>query len=139
MTKEILEDPYSCCSCGPIDREYLRINYLDVGFRELLIEVLEIFQQQAGEYLSILQQAIDSEDINILAEEAHTIKGSAGSVGACELANRAKAIELAAKAGEYERAKVLFSELPEILIRTEIAITAELYYLQSIDELQDLL
>ncbi len=124
---------------GPIDREYLKENYLNVGFKDLLIEVLEIFQQQSGEYLEILQKAIDSGDINILAEEAHTIKGSAGSVGASELANRAKAIELAAKAGEYDRAKKLFAELPEILIRTDVAITAELSYLASLDELEDIL
>ncbi len=124
---------------GPIDREYLRINYLDVGFRDLLIEVLEIFQQQSGEYLEILQKAIDSGDINVLADEAHTIKGSAGSVGASELANRAQAIEQAAKAGEHNRAIKLFSELPEIMIRTDIAITAELSYLASLDELEDLL
>ena len=124
-------------SRSPIDRQYLKENYLDVGFKDLLVEVLQIFQQQSGEYLEILQKAIDSGDIAILAEEAHTMKGSAGSVGAMELSNRAKAIELAAKAGEYEKAKKLFSELPEILIRTDVAITAELSYIASLDNSLD--
>lgn len=73
-----------------LDYHYLQENYYQVGFSYLLPEILELFRNQAALYLKAIEQHLMQGNLQELAQEAHTLKGAAGSVGAAALAQLAQ-------------------------------------------------
>ena len=74
-----------------IDRTHLF--RMTLGDHDLECEVLRLFDQQAGLLLARMVEA----DAAGIAALAHTLKGSAGGVGAFGVARAAEAVEAAAK------------------------------------------
>lgn len=62
--------------------------------RELLDKIVAIFIEDIPKSLEDLQDAVDAKDVNAIKLHAHTIKGSSGNIGATELQEYAKEIEL---------------------------------------------
>jgi len=92
------------------------------GKRELYQEVLTLFLQDAPEQFRSLQDAINSGDVAKAQNQAHTLKGASGNVGAVGLQKIALRIEKACKEGNLkiaaemlEMMKVEFGEVKHII------------------------
>ncbi len=107
-----------------LDLAYLHENYVQVGFGDVLRDVLQTFDKQARQNLQTIQTAYSTSDLNAVSEVAHTLKGSAGSVGALRLAAVAEALEKSAGNGDMAAATHLTSELTALTEGTlaEVAI-----------------
>ncbi|WP_373035002.1 response regulator [Sulfurimonas sp.] len=79
--------------------------------RELLDKIVAIFIEDTPKSLEDLKDAIDAKDVNAIKLHAHTIKGSSGNIGATELQEYAKEIELNSETMQskelYEKTAVL--------------------------------
>jgi HPt (histidine-containing phosphotransfer) domain-containing protein len=64
--------------------------------------VFERFVEFADEAMTLMQAAIDDGDFKCLAEIAHSIKGSGGTIGAERLHEASYALELGAKGSKPE-------------------------------------
>ncbi|NJD37653.1 MAG: Hpt domain-containing protein [Geobacter sp.] len=109
-----------------LDQEYLRNNFHDVGFSYLLPELLELFSKQTSEGMQSLGQHCAKQDYPSLAIEAHTLKGTAGSVGAGTLSLVAADLERAAEEGDSGRIAQTYCRLQEVAAQTLQAVTHEL-------------
>ena len=78
---------------APIDRAHLR--RMTYGDRDLEREVLRLFATQAEVLLGRMQEAAPS----VVSAMAHTLAGSAQSIGAWQFAEAAVAVETAAASG----------------------------------------
>jgi CheY-like chemotaxis protein len=72
-------------------------------YKKILLKFYTDYTDVAGQ----IQTAIDSNDQELAQRLAHTVKGVAGNIGATDLQEPAKNLELAAKAGEFDQAKAL--------------------------------
>jgi len=108
-----------------LDQDYLRINYHEAGFSYLLPEILELFHGQLQTYLQNIELSFPQGDLQGLAAEAHTLKGTAGSVGAVALAMAASNLEQHASA-DNALLHDLIAQLRQIAALTDTAIIAEL-------------
>ena len=84
----------------PVDFDHLE--RMTFGETALEREVLEMFVAQSKRLLDAL--ATQPADTSALA---HTLKGSARAIGACEVADRADALEAAAQGGDAELAALV--------------------------------
>lgn len=109
-----------------LDQDYLRVNYHQAGFSYLLPEILELFRSQAAIYLKAIEQHLMQGNLHELAQEAHTLKGAAGSVGAAALAQIAQDLEETAPDSDVTAVALQVDSLREITDRTDAAIAAEL-------------
>lgn len=75
-------------AAGPIDHAYL--SRYTFGNRALELEVLQLFADQAPDYLADLKAATTEK---AWRDAAHTLKGSARAVGALVVAERAEKAE----------------------------------------------
>ena len=62
--------------------------------RELLDKIVAIFVEDISNSLKELKAAADAKDAKAIKLHAHSIKGSSGNIGATELQEYAKEIEL---------------------------------------------
>jgi HPt (histidine-containing phosphotransfer) domain-containing protein len=100
-----------------IDRAHLKL--MTFGDRSLERELLRLFDRQAEVLIARMRQS----ETSVLAALAHTLKGSAVSVGANEVARTAAAVELAASASSAARAAAFESLARAIATtRAEIAV-----------------
>lgn len=110
-------------SLSPLDQEYLRINFHEAGFSYLLPEIFKLFQGQLAVYLTNIEQSFQHGNLQRLSAEAHSLKGSAGSVGATALATAAGSLE------QHTESAVLRELLEQLRLtakQTDDAIIAEL-------------
>ncbi|MDK9718400.1 MAG: Hpt domain-containing protein [Trichlorobacter sp.] len=114
-----------------LDFEYLQINYHDAGFGYLLPEILELFRGQATLYLDLIEDHLRHADLHALALEAHTLKGTAGSVGAAAIEQAALLLENGVADAAITTVAAQVGQLRKIVQQTETAITAELARLAS--------
>lgn len=114
-----------------LDQKYLQQNFHEVGFSYLLPEILGLFREQSAIYLQALETHLNQGDLKGLAEEAHSLKGAAGSVGAAALAEAAETIENSAANTDHITATTLVTHLNSISQRTDAAIVTELEQLAS--------
>ena len=104
-------------AAAAIDRGHLA--RMTFGDRSLERELLQLFDRQAEVLIARMRQS----DPSVLAALAHTLKGSAVSVGANEVARTATAVELAASASSTARAAAFESLSTAIATtRAEIAV-----------------
>lgn len=80
----------------PIDRSHLA--HMTFGDRSLERELLQLFDRQAG----LLIARMRASELPAVATLAHTLKGSAVSIGAASVARAAETVELACAAGTAE-------------------------------------
>jgi HPt (histidine-containing phosphotransfer) domain-containing protein len=109
-----------------LDQHYLRVNYHQAGFSYLLPEILELFRDQATLHLEAIEQRLMQGNLHELAQEAHTLKGAAGSVGAAALAQLAHHLEESAAVSQIAEVSQQVRALRELMAQTDTAITTEL-------------
>jgi HPt (histidine-containing phosphotransfer) domain-containing protein len=86
-----------------LDRPTLdQLKDLDDGRLGLTIEMFEIFEADQPPRLSGIQQALEARDMVRVTEISHTIKGSAGTIGAPRLRAVAALLEASARGHKVE-------------------------------------
>ena len=83
------------------------------GDAEALHELAAIFLKQCPELMARIREAVASGSAPDLAAAAHTLKGSAGFVGADWTAEAALELELLARGGDLTRAAESLADLEE--------------------------
>ena len=96
--------------------------------RDLLGNLAALFRQSGAEQLTELRQAFAKLDADAARRAAHTLKSSAGNIGAKEIAGLAQAIEEAARTFELESARPhldrLLAQLPRVMDELEKVATS---------------
>jgi HPt (histidine-containing phosphotransfer) domain-containing protein len=89
---------------GPtvVDRSILKALARDVGDEAIFDEICELFLSETGPRVEAMRRAATAGDEDALRSHAHTLKGSAASVGASLLSTVAAEIERLARAGDIE-------------------------------------
>jgi len=83
----------------------------ECGEAVLVEELIAIFQTDTASRLELLAHAIETDDYSTARSEAHTIKGSALQVGAVQVADVCRTMELEAKKPQPEDLGALFRVL----------------------------
>jgi PAS domain S-box-containing protein len=97
----------------PVQRALARMDRLVDGDRELVAELVELFEAGRDASISAVRAAIREEACEALALAAHRLKGSLLHVGADEAAELARRIELLGRAGWTRGADELLTQLEQ--------------------------
>ncbi|MCP4786692.1 MAG: response regulator [Fuerstiella sp.] len=95
------------------------------GDRDLLNELMPISLQESKQLIEQLNEATTVEDARTAERLAHTIKGSAQTIGATETRNAAAAIEASAAQGDFNTLRQQMPRLREAVDELERAITQD--------------
>jgi CheY-like chemotaxis protein/HPt (histidine-containing phosphotransfer) domain-containing protein len=93
------------------------------GKPDFLSRLIDLFIADTGGHLSALRRAIEKGDETAIKKEAHSIKGSAGNIGARALAKLGK--EMEAAADQRLRARALISQMEREFRAVEKILTPE--------------
>jgi HPt (histidine-containing phosphotransfer) domain-containing protein len=89
------------------------------GDVELLMELIELFFEQAPGLMAEIDQSIESVNARTLTAAAHSLKGSAGNLGGSDAYDTANRLEQLAKEGDLANASALAAKLQQdVLILT---------------------
>ena len=94
------------------------------GDRELLLEILGLFREQAGPTRDLIGSALAARDGAALERAAHSLKGSAANVSALEVQEAALCLEHAAHAGDWDAGAAAWAVLTGALPRLHAALSA---------------
>lgn len=94
------------------------------GDRAFLEELLEEFFEIVSEQLADIETAVKGQDMDVIAAQAHSIKGGAANLTAFPLSKSAHTLELAGKSGNLSGCEPLFLELKDEFIRFKRAAQA---------------
>jgi HPt (histidine-containing phosphotransfer) domain-containing protein len=89
---------------------------LEAGLDEDAREIVEFFLEAYLKNVADIQDAVEKEDLESCANAAHSLIGSAGGIGALELAGGLARLEKACRAGDFreaEKARALLKEEQE--------------------------
>jgi HPt (histidine-containing phosphotransfer) domain-containing protein len=113
-------------SDGPLDPVVLdTLRKLTMpGEPDVLREVLQLFQEDVPGRLERLRQAVDEGDLVKAERAAHSIKGSAGNIGATALHDACRDVENAARAKNEERTRLGMDVLNGEASRVAAAVTS---------------
>jgi signal transduction histidine kinase/CheY-like chemotaxis protein len=92
--------------------------------------IVLLFLEDAPRLIARLEAASGTRDNDELREASHTLKSSSANVGAIALANAARRIELAARAGPIERPAVMVALVIAEYARARLALTGQIARLQ---------
>jgi HPt (histidine-containing phosphotransfer) domain-containing protein len=87
------------------------------GNRDLLREIVQMFIEQYPRLLEQIHQALSSSDGKALAAAAHTLRSSAGQVGAHEALDGARRLEEIGERENLAKAPAVLAKLEEELVR----------------------
>jgi two-component system sensor histidine kinase/response regulator len=76
--------------------------------QDLFIKIMNIFLDDVPEQMGVLKEALDRGDAETVRHQAHTLKGSAGHVGATAMLAVVREMEKAGQEGDMERTTNLF-------------------------------
>ena len=113
------------------EEKYPGINY-EIGVNNVLgdeslfADILVMFHQDHGEDHNNIQQAIDENDQQKIKHLVHTIKGVSCSIGAMDLFDLCKALDVAVSENNSDHYQVLFSPLKAELIKVTAGIELRL-------------
>jgi PAS domain S-box-containing protein len=102
--------PASAAPAAPLDLAEFRRTMREAGVEDAVDTMLGVFVDDAPGRLEALGQAIQCGEAKAIERAAHAFKSAAGAITARRLADQLKAMELAARAGEVERARSLFPD-----------------------------
>ena len=94
--------------------------------RVVMGEICSLFLQEVRQTTAQLEAALESGDMKAAKKAAHTIKGSAGNVGADEVAALALDIEKVILANDADGALILLPALQDAVEDTAAFLHAEL-------------
>ncbi|MDG2526160.1 ATP-binding protein [Stenotrophomonas sp. HITSZ_GD] len=92
--------------------------------------IVRLFLEDAPRLIARLEAASGTRDNEELRQASHTLKSSSANVGAIALANAARRIELAARAGPIERPAVMVALVIAEYARARLALTGQIARLQ---------
>ncbi len=92
--------------------------------------IVQLFLEDAPRLIARLEAASGTRDNDELREASHTLKSSSANVGAIALANAARRIELAARAGPIERPAVMVALVIAEYARARLALSGQIARLQ---------
>jgi CheY-like chemotaxis protein len=95
----------------------------DVMAGEELDEFINVFLASAAERINKIQ-GLDSDNLDVIGQEAHTLLGTAANLGALQLGKLAGELRAACDVGDHALAKTLTHELSEALNSTSAAVFA---------------
>jgi HPt (histidine-containing phosphotransfer) domain-containing protein len=112
FSKRVKTEPLVRCSdtpesipCWTLPEELREFEQVD-GRSAFLADLIECFLTDTGERLQILRQAVSAADFPTLSKQFHTLKGSAGSIGAYDVAGLCREAEEQVRSGlkmDYSR------------------------------------
>jgi PAS domain S-box-containing protein len=108
----------------PVDAAMLA-GLRELGDAELVADLAGMFLGDAESRLAALREALQNGDAGALEHTAHTLKGSAGNMGAARMAAICAELQEAGASGELGRAPGLLDRLEEELGRVRPALEAE--------------
>jgi HPt (histidine-containing phosphotransfer) domain-containing protein len=79
--------------------------------REFLAEIVDLFVKEGRGHLDRLRESIAEKDVATAARAAHTLKGSAGNLGAEFLSRLCARMQDLSKAGDWAAAEALRPDL----------------------------
>lgn len=87
-----------------VDRSYLERMRSDLGGGAVLADLIEIFLEEAPKHLETMERAVEEDDPEALRIAAHTLKSSAGQLGARGLSELAEDLEGVGESGDLSDA-----------------------------------
>jgi len=81
------------------------------GDRDLLLELIDVFFEDAPQRIEALRRALADRDADALYKAAHALKGSAGNFGAPTVVGRANRLEALARENDLDAAALEFEFL----------------------------
>ena len=102
------------------------IRALDDGDGSVIVEVLQMYLDEAPGHLERLQSALERSDAADLGRVAHALKSASFNVGAMRLGEICRELEKLAKAGEISTAPKLVSAISGLYQRVEPQLRAEM-------------
>jgi HPt (histidine-containing phosphotransfer) domain-containing protein len=90
------------------DERILDLTRLEEAFEDDtagIAELLEMALETGAKYRRMLEEAVASADASTVARAAHGIKGSAGNIGASEVATLAAELDQRARTGNLDGAR----------------------------------
>jgi two-component system, sensor histidine kinase and response regulator len=102
---------------GPSGEQVDRASLLErvEGDEELLVEMVNLFQQDAPNLLAAIRDSLQAGDMTVLERSAHSLKGAAGNLSAKAAAAAASQLEKDAKNKATAAAKTSFVEVERAL------------------------
>lgn len=95
----------------PIDRDYLKRNYLAIGCEDVFLDVLALYLKSSPQKLEMINQLMASNSSVEIQPLAHSMKGEAGSVGARLVMQHAASMEQAARRSDMDELRQLLPKL----------------------------
>jgi HPt (histidine-containing phosphotransfer) domain-containing protein len=87
-------------------------------------ELVEQFLDDSPSLLAAARRGIDVDDAEEVRRAAHTLKSNAATFGANELAERCRALEIAARDGDLDDGRASADRIDEELTRVHAALRA---------------
>ena len=97
-------------SASPNDR-YSELLALMEGDRDLLLELIDVFFEDAPQRIEAVRRALADRDAEALYKAAHALKGSAGNFGVPHVVGRANRLEALARENDLNAAALEFEFL----------------------------
>lgn len=95
---------------GPIDDAALE-RLREWGGPSLMVQMLRLFIDSSEQRMGEIEEGFSAGDLTVVERGAHSLKSSAGNVGAVVVNDLAARIEEAALAGDDAGARALFEDL----------------------------
>jgi HPt (histidine-containing phosphotransfer) domain-containing protein len=96
-----------------------------LGGQELLSRMIELFDSHVGPVLEQAAANLEADDFEGVRRAAHSIRSSAGNVGASQMRSLAERIEVSAPAGNRIELQHLVSELRSAYDRARVVLDNE--------------
>ena len=98
-------------STPAVDHDAL-VQLLD-GNPELILTIVDSFLGDCSDYMESIRYAVEEEDGTVLEQEAHGLKGAAGSLRAHPVSEAAQELEEAGHSGDFSDAESALETLEE--------------------------
>jgi HPt (histidine-containing phosphotransfer) domain-containing protein len=94
---------------------------------DLVVDLIDLYLQDAPVKINAIQRAIERADAESLRQAAHSLKGSSGTLGVCQLASLCEELECLADAGLDPGANAMLHRLEEEFVRVQEVLISELH------------
>jgi|GEM_PF-587863 len=92
------------------------------GEDDLLVEIIELFEEESAELMAKLRQAAEDEDVAIMRHAAHSLKGSGGNLGAQVLMSYCLEFEELVVRGDLPAARAYLPRVEQEYARVLVAL-----------------
>lgn len=96
-----------------------------VGGQDLLIRMIELYLEHAPGRMDAIRRAVESGDGAALYQAAHSLKGTAGNLGAIGLQEKVERLERAATDADTAAARSLLGAVEELFEEARVELVAE--------------